>query len=71
MMDVKKLNSSPIAIAKHYEKKLVSLYSIIDKCLRVSGVYAYRQVAFLRIIAGGLKITLMGLVQKAHGKEGS
>ena len=36
-MEVKKLNSSPIAVAKHYEKKLVSLYSTIDQYLRGLG----------------------------------
>jgi len=71
-MEVKKnLNNSPIAVAKHYEQKHVSLYSTIDRYLRVLGVYAYRQVAFLRITVGGLKMTLMGVVQKAHGKDGS
>ena len=46
----------------------MSLYSIMHKYLRVSGVYAYRQVAFLRMIAGvedringgGAKSTLEG-----------
>ena len=32
----------------------MSLYSTIDRYLRVSGVYAYRQVVFLLITAGGL-----------------
>ena len=30
----------------------MSLYSTIDRYLRVSGIYAYRQVAFLRIVSG-------------------
>ena len=63
-MEVKKLNSSPIAVAKHYEKKLVSLYSTIDKYLRASGVYAYRQVAFLQITAGGVKDQINGSGEK-------
>ena len=32
----------------------MSLYSTIDRYLRVAGVYAYRQAVFLRITAGGL-----------------
>ena len=59
-MEVKKLNSSPIAVAKHYEKKPMSLYSTIDRYLRVSGVYANRQVAFLRIIVGGVEDRMNG-----------
>ena len=59
-MEVEELSSAPIAIAKHYAKKLRSLYSTIDRYLRVSGVYAYRQVAFLRIIPGGVEDRING-----------
>ena len=54
-MEVKKLNSARIAIAKQYEKKLLSLYSTIDKYLRVLGVYAYGKMAFLQITARGVE----------------
>ena len=44
----------------------------MDKYLRVLRVYTYRKVEFVRMTdSWGLKIASIGVVQKAHGKEGS